>query len=192
MPCRNTALTPPALLLALALLLAFAGAARAHRLEADYRIRADGKIQIEAWFDIGGAPPRGAHVEVLHADSRMLAEGQLDEQGIYVFSIDELVTLQIVVSAGAGHRKELHIPVEALVRNRVGIALATTGTGDPVFTTGIVHLLGTSNANNPVGSLVDRSPRIGFSNLLLGVSLLLLVALLATAFRRGRQFWKAR
>ena len=48
--------------LALAAALLAAGAAHAHRLEAEYRVLPDHKVQVESWFDLGGDSPRGARV----------------------------------------------------------------------------------------------------------------------------------
>jgi cobalt/nickel transport system permease protein len=104
---------PPALLLALLTTIVLAGPARAHRLEGEYQVLADGKVKIESWFDITGDSPRGATVKVFGPDGRLRCEGQLDEQGVFVFDRLRPEELRVVISAGAGHLKELTIPGES-------------------------------------------------------------------------------
>jgi hypothetical protein len=103
-----------ALLFAPLLLLACARPAFAHRLEADYRVLPDRRIQIESWFDITGDSANGAEVQVLHADGQPLITGQTDAQGTFVFRYDKAETLTVKVNAGMGHAKELQIPEGAL------------------------------------------------------------------------------
>ncbi len=99
-------LPPPTLLLAVIGLLWAAAPAQAHRLDADYRVRKDGRVQVESWFDVGGKAPAGAKVQVFRPDGSILSEGSLDEQGVFVFAPKEAEDLKVVVSAGAGHRAE--------------------------------------------------------------------------------------
>jgi nickel transport protein len=103
-------LPPPALLLAVLGLLWAATPAQAHRLDADYRVRPDGQVQVESWFDVGGKAPAGATVQVFRANGAALTEGSLDEQGVFVFAPKEAEDLKVVVSAGAGHRAEFVVP----------------------------------------------------------------------------------
>jgi len=44
----------------------------------------------------------------------LLVEGQLDKEGYFVFHYAEVEPLEVIVSAGAGHRKEFTIPAERL------------------------------------------------------------------------------
>jgi cobalt/nickel transport system permease protein len=109
-------LTAVALLLAPLALFAVPGAAHAHRLEADYRVLPDKRVQVESWFDITGDSPQGAKVVVYHADGSVLTEGQIDAKGMFVFSFDKAEQLRVIVDAGQGHGKELHIPASALAK----------------------------------------------------------------------------
>ncbi len=109
-------LPPPALLLAVLCVLWAATPAQAHRLDADYRVRPDGKVQVESWFDVGGKAPAGAKVQVFRPDGELLTEGSLDEQGIFVFAPKETEDLKVVVSAGAGHRAEFVVPRAKLLQ----------------------------------------------------------------------------
>jgi cobalt/nickel transport system permease protein len=116
-----------ALVFAPLVLLTFAGPARAHRLEAAYRVLPDRRVEVESWFDIpgdNGAAPRGAKVRVLRADGSLLTEGVTDARGIYVFDFEKAEPLKVVVNAGQGHAKELTIPKAEL--EKVGSSEPTT------------------------------------------------------------------
>jgi cobalt/nickel transport system permease protein len=104
---------PPALLLAIFTTLLAAGHARAHRLDAAFFVLPDRQVRIESWFDLGGVP-NGAKVQVFRPGAQLLAEGQLDEQGCFVFRFMDDEPLEVIVSAGAGHRKSFVIPREDL------------------------------------------------------------------------------
>ncbi len=93
------------LLLAPLLLLACARPAFAHRLEAEYRVLPDKRIEIESWFDLTGDSPRGAKVQVTRPDGSVLVEGKLDARGMFVFPFDKAETLKVFVDAGMGHAK---------------------------------------------------------------------------------------
>jgi hypothetical protein len=97
--------------LALPVALLLAGNAHAHRLDAQAFLK-DGKVQIEAWFPSSG-PAKGAKVEVFQAGAQLLTEGRTNDDGIFVFALQEPQALQVVISDGAGHRKELSISREA-------------------------------------------------------------------------------
>jgi hypothetical protein len=108
MCCRSTALTSLALLLSLLASLAVAGDVHAHRLDADATVRVICKVQIDSWFS-DDSRPKGAPVQVYRvADGELLTEGQLDDQGAFVF-LAEAEPLRVVVDAGEGHRKELTV-----------------------------------------------------------------------------------
>ncbi len=115
-PARAVAPPPTLFLLAVLGLFATAGPAHAHRLDAGYAVRPDGQVQVESWFDIGGAPPSGARVQVLGPNGDELVKGTLDDQGIFVFRPPEVEDLKVVVSAGGGHRAEFTIPASALLQ----------------------------------------------------------------------------
>jgi hypothetical protein len=89
--------------------------ARAHRLEAEYRVLPGGKVQVESWFETGDSP-KGAKVRVFRADGTPLfAEaGELNEKGVFVFAYDKPEKLRVVVSAGEGHSKALTISAAEL------------------------------------------------------------------------------
>jgi nickel transport protein len=85
------------------------GIARAHRLDAQaFLLPGQKKVQIESWFDDGHIP-RGAKVQVFRGNGQVLAEGDLNQEGIFIFSFTDPETLKVVISAGSGHRKELEI-----------------------------------------------------------------------------------
>jgi len=150
----------PALPCALLAALLSAGAAQAHRLDAQAFVLPGQKVQIESWFSSGDAA-KHAKVEVFRAGHQLLTEGQTDEQGIFVFPFARPESLQVVISAGAGHRKELAISAADLAptaqpSNDVGAvapvqedaggeprALAKRETGAPIkdVITGIGFLL---------------------------------------------------
>lgn len=92
-----------------------ANPAHAHRLQASYYFVADGKVRIESYFD-DNKIPRSATVEVRRPDGRLLAKGPLDDQGRFVFALDDAESLQVTINAGAGHRKSFVIPCEHLQR----------------------------------------------------------------------------
>jgi nickel transport protein len=137
--------------------LCLAGNAHAHRLEGEYRILPGGKVRIESWYDITGDSPVGAEVKVFRADGQVLAEGKIDEQGLFVFSFSQAEPLKVVISAGGGHRKELMIPAEELTTSPASVPLA------------------------------DRRARVELKDVLAGVALLLAVAALAMSWRNARE-----
>src|SRR5437588_2506606 len=99
-----------ALMLGLLFLSCMASDARAHRLNAEYRVLPDKKVRIESWFDSTGESPKGATVQVSRPDGQLLIEGKLNEKGTFTFPYEDTGPLRVVVSAGQGHRKEFTIP----------------------------------------------------------------------------------
>lgn len=146
--------------------VASAGALHAHRLEVDFHVLPDRRVQIESWFDLTGDSPRGARVQVFRPDGQLLTEGLLNDEGIFVFAFHDAETLRVVVSAGAGHRAELTISPAELTR------MPTTAV-DP-------------KAPSPA-PLVDRSPRVSFKDVLTGVGFLLALAAFVLSLRNARQ-----
>jgi ABC-type Co2+ transport system permease subunit len=103
-----------AVLLVPVVLLACARPAYAHRLEAEYHILPERRIQIEAWFDLTGDSANGAEVQVLRPDGQILTTGKTDAGGLFVFTYDRVEALTVKVNAGMGHAKELTIPAANL------------------------------------------------------------------------------
>lgn len=162
-------IAPLTRLAVLVLLLAAPGPARAHRLEAEYRVLPGNKVQVESWFDLTGDSPKGAQVRVYRADGQLLTDGKLDEQGLFVFSYQEPESLRVVVSAGAGHQKELMIPARALGAD--GTAAA------PKEAPGM---------SNPPEPFADRGARVSVKDVLAGVGFLLALAAFVLSVRNAR------
>jgi cobalt/nickel transport system permease protein len=177
---------PPALLLAVLGTLLTAGPARAHRLEAEAKVLPGGQVRVESWFDLTGESPKGAKVQVLRPDGTTLTKGELDDQGMFVFRYDRPEALRVVVSAGAGHRKELVIPRAELERAATGSKGA--GDGQPVHPAAA----GPPGAT-PVSS-ADRSSRVTVKDVLVGVGFVLAAAAFLLSLRnarRLRELWQA-
>jgi len=96
----------PALLLAVVTLLCVPNPACAHRLEAEYRVLPDRRIQIESWFETGDSP-QNASVKVFNAVGVLLLQGKLDDKGLFVFPLEKVQDLRVEIYAGAGHQAEL-------------------------------------------------------------------------------------
>jgi hypothetical protein len=167
---RHGALRPPALPLAFLTLLLAAGAAPAHRLEAEYRVLPDHKVQVESWFDLGGDSPRGARVQVFRADGSLFTEGKLDRQGVFVFPYGDAEPLRVVVST-TGHRAVLEVPAQDLTP---GTGTAPTSPGQDAGPTA-------------AGARADRSARVSVKDVLIGVGFLLAAAAFALSLRNARQ-----
>lgn len=146
--------------LTVAMVLAMPGAAFAHRLEAEYHVLPDGKVRVESWFDLSGESARGARIQVYAADGTLRVAGRLDEKGVFTFPVEKSEPLRVVVSAGAGHRKELAIPVSEL-------AASPPADAEP--------------------SPADRSPRVTFKDVLIGLTFILAAAAFLLSVRNGRR-----
>jgi hypothetical protein len=170
---RTAPLNLAALLGTLFVLLTLPPVVRAHRLEAEYRVLTGG-VQIESWFDLTGETPKGAQVQVFRPDGRLLTEGRIGEGG-YFFKVDKAESLRVVVSAGAGHRKELVIPAAELER--------------PVGTSERLDSSGTNSSSTPPALLpfADRSTRVSLKDILTGVSFLLAAAAFVLSIRNARR-----
>jgi cobalt/nickel transport system permease protein len=163
-------LPPPALLLFAVLgVLWAAGPAHAHRLEADYRVRPNGQVQVESWFDVGGKAPAGAKVQVLRPNGDVLAEGALDERGIFVFAPTAAEDLKVVVYAGAGHRAEFTISQFALPKGLPAAAAKPAA------------------AAAPPTPMIDRTYQIPYKEILAGFGFLLGLAAFILSLRNMRQ-----
>jgi cobalt/nickel transport system permease protein len=121
---------PPALLLALAAVLATTSPVRAHDLEASYTVdTARQVVTVESWFETGDSP-RKAYVRVYCEDGSLLTEGDLNTKGVFSFSYDRVEPLRFVVSAPGGHQKSVTIPAAELGdEGRVGRPPASAGEG---------------------------------------------------------------
>jgi cobalt/nickel transport system permease protein len=173
-PARPIGVTlPPIVLLAAFAGLAFPGQAHAHRLEAEYRVLPDGRVQVESWFDLTGDSPLGASVEVFRPDGGLLTRGTLDEKGLYTFAAPNMWPLRVVVSAGAGHRKELSIP-KPLPGQTITVGEETGRLVPPP-------------ATGSEAPFSDRSPRVSVKDVLTGVTFLLALAAFAMAWRNRRR-----
>jgi hypothetical protein len=117
MPGRITPLRLPRLFAALLAILVAARDAQAHRLDAQAFVLPNRKVQVEGWFT-GGDAAKGAKVQVFGAQEQLLTEGQLNEQGVFVFAYGEVAPHAVIISAGAGHRRVLSIAEGALERGR--------------------------------------------------------------------------
>jgi hypothetical protein len=166
----------PTLTLSLCALIGLCSPARAHRLEADYRILPGGKIQVESWFDLTGESPTGAQVRVYRKTAAdVLVEGKLDKNGTFVFSYAQPELLRVVISAAGGHRKELEIPARELT--------AADAASLPSRT---------SETSVDTKPFADRSSRISPKDVLLGLALLLALAAFAMALGNARKLRELR
>jgi cobalt/nickel transport system permease protein len=162
----------PVVLVALVFTLLSARPAWAHRLDADFQVLPDRRVQIEGWFDLSEKPPVGAKVQVFRPGQRLLAEGQLDEKGTFVFSFIEPEPLEVVVNAGAGHRVALMISPEKLERSSDEAA----------------HPLEASSRSGP-SSISGRRAAWGdrLKDALLGIAFLLALSAFLLSWRNSRK-----
>src|SRR5262245_23532966 len=106
MPSRNAYLNSPAFWLVLFAALLAAGDAKAHRLDAQAFLLPGHRLQVEGWYS-SGEPAKGATVEIYRPNGQLMADGKLNEDGIFTCLLKEQEALRIIVSAKGGHRKEL-------------------------------------------------------------------------------------
>ncbi|MGH9677227.1 MAG: energy-coupling factor ABC transporter permease, partial [Candidatus Acidiferrum sp.] len=178
MPSRLAARTrsitaPPILLLVTLLGLLTPAKAQAHRLEADYRVLPNGRVQIESWFDLTGDSPQSASVKVFRADDTLLTEGKLNDKGMFSFQVNYPDELRIVVNAGAGHQKQLLIPKTEFDRMRAATADSSANyTEDKPF--------------------ADRRSRVSINEVLTGVAVLLALAAFVLSIRNAQRIREIR
>jgi cobalt/nickel transport system permease protein len=168
-------LRPPTLLLVLVGILVTAAPAQAHRLDAAFQVLPGGKVEIESWFDLTNQSPRGATVQVFRSGGQLLVDGKLNEKGLFLFRVNKAERLKVVVSAGAGHRKELVIPQETLEK-----ATLLRG-GDQVPADAV-----TDDAEEP-SSFADRRSQVSIKDVLIGVGFLLALASFVLSWRNARR-----
>ena len=94
---------------ALLLLLAIAAPVHAHALGVSATIRGN-RVEVEAYYS-DDTPARDAQVTVRDHAGKLWTEGRTDEQGKWSFPLPRPGPYEIVVDAGAGHRKEKSIVV---------------------------------------------------------------------------------
>jgi hypothetical protein len=127
------------------LLAVDANDAAAHRLDAQITVLPASKVQVESWFSNGDVP-RGAKVEIFDASGQPLQTGTLDDKGAFSFVTDAAHAMRVVVSAGAGHRKELSISETQLAPASADgpVRVSTRETGAPMrdVLSGLAFLLG--------------------------------------------------
>jgi hypothetical protein len=138
------------------------------------------RVQIESWFDLTAQPARRAKVEVFRPDGQLLREGRLDDQGVFVFPFEQVEPLRVVISAGAGHRKELTIPEAEL---RKGLAAGATESSSPAVV---------DSPGSVAGPHADRSARVSAKDILVGLGFLLAVAAFMLSVRNARQLRELR
>jgi cobalt/nickel transport system permease protein len=146
-----------------------AGPAWAHRLKGEYKILPGQRVRVEAWFDLTADSPAGALVQAIRENGETLAEGKLNEKGTFFFSFSRAEALRIVISAGAGHREELHVPEDELKNHLTDAALAGTEVSLP-----------------DESALAERRPAIAHLILkaIFGVGVVMALAVFALAWRR--------
>jgi hypothetical protein len=170
---RSSTVIPFVLFVSLLGLLLSAGPAYAHRLDAEVFLRPDRQVQVESWFS-NGEKPTGAKVQVLKANGQLLTEGQLDDRGVFVFNLEEVEPFRVVVSAGAGHRKEVSISAQALKE---------------AFSKGEEKTLHSSSGAGEAPAILLSGSRsdISVKDVLVGVSFLLALAAFVLSLRNARQ-----
>ena len=138
---------------------ALAAPAEAHRLDAQAFLMPGKKVRVESWFSSGEAA-HGATVCGYGQANELLTEGKLDEQGIWAFSYTDQLPVRIVVSAGAGHLKELTFRAADLVP---------------------------TNGNPPTDAvpLADRNAGTPIKDIVAGVGFLLALGAFVLAIRNG-------
>lgn len=98
------------LLVALSVVLA-ASPAAAHRLEVDV-VRTGRTVTVEAFYPGDGSAAAGARVRIEGSGGRVLAEGEADNDGVFVFETDATGALTVTADHG-GHRGETSVAATA-------------------------------------------------------------------------------
>jgi len=164
----------PALPCALLAALLSAHAAQAHRLDAQAFVLPGQKVQIESWFSSGDAA-KHAKVEVFRADQQLLVKGETDERGIFVFPFSKPESLQVVISAGAGHRKQLDISASDLVPSAPQSKDAGAGAPEQEY------------AGREPRALAQRDTGAPLKDVLTGIGFLLALGAFLLSLRNTRQ-----
>jgi hypothetical protein len=171
---RRPFLSPPALSFVLLATFLDVGAAQAHRLNAQAFLLPNRQIQIEAWFSTGEVA-KGATVEVRNNAQQLVSSGQLNGDGVYVFSFTAPETLMVSVTAGGGHCAQLSIPAEQLAAANAG---ASTGTPDSPS--------GSPRRSEPI-AIGAHDPDMAIKDILIGAGFLLALAAFVLSLRNARK-----
>jgi hypothetical protein len=174
MPGRIRPLSLMVRLSALAALILAASSAHAHRLDAQVFLLPNRKVQVESWFSNGEAA-KGAKVQVFSAREKLITEGQLNEQGVFIFPCGDIDPRTVVISAGAGHRKVLSLSASFPVGDVAGTAQDQDWAARPN---------GVSSAPVP---LAGRDPGSPVKDVLVGVGFLLALAAFVLSVRNARK-----
>jgi nickel transport protein len=177
MPGRIRAVSRLLPLLALLASLLAPERACAHRLDAEVLVLPGRKIQIESWFS-DGYPARGAKVQVFGDQKKLLGEGHLNDQGVLVLPLGDTTPVRVVVSAGAGHRKEITISASAFAR---AVAGDTTQNDPPVPLKG---------ASLPAVPVAERDSGFPIKDVLAGVGFVLALAAFVLSLRNAQKLRK--
>jgi nickel transport protein len=174
MPGRIRAVTPLIPCLAVLASLLAPAYACAHRLDAEVLALPGRKIQVESWFS-DGYPAGGAKVQVFGGQGELLAEGQLNDQGALILSLGDTTPVRVVVSAGAGHRKEVAISPSAFAR---AVAAGTTKNDLPAQSK--------EAPLRPV-PVTERGAEYRIKDLLVGIAFVLAVAAFFLSLRNAQK-----
>lgn len=173
--------------LALLAPLLFPSQAFAHKLLVEYRIEPGWRVAVESWFETGDSPP-DAPVKVIRADGSIMCHGTLDARGLYIFSFNRPEPLRVVVSDGTGHKAEVTIPAEDLAKGLCAEASAVSCCLNPAgpLTAAIVFRDVRAAEKKEGDPFVDRSAPWPFWNVVLGIGVIALLAIVAVAVSRAR------
>lgn len=176
-----------ALLLLIALVLVPASPARAHRLLADAMPCPFGLVQVESYFETKNFP-HGARVRALDPQGKLVAEGVVDDKGIFVFAYAGTGPLHIVVEAGEGHRAEAEVSAADLVRCQISTHLAALTPSPSPFLAAVLWQPPGMTAPPTVEStpLTEHRTGIPIGGLILGVGILTGIAILSVIWRKVR------
>jgi hypothetical protein len=163
--------------LALFLLFASPAVIHAHRLNGAFRVLPDKRVQIQSFFP-GGYPPRDATVKVFRSDDNLVAEGDLDTQGLFVFHYDKAENLRVVIRAAAGTIDE-HTAIITILAN--DLTSSADQAPSPVTTAQTV-----TDENMPFAN-TEESWLLKLKDYLIGVGFLLAVAAFVLGLRNARQ-----
>lgn len=119
---------------------------------------------------------KGARVQVFRPGQQLLAEGQMDDNGTFVFRFADAEPLEVIVNAGAGHRTSFIIP-SAKLDQTAGIEPRPLGSGaeDRSQTAAARRLEQSGTWREPI------------KDALVGVSFLLSVAAFLLSWRTNRR-----
>jgi nickel transport protein len=109
--------------LAVLLILLFAGPVFAHRITIIGWVEGD-TVFTEGCFS-GGTKPKNALIQVFDPDKNLLLEGKTDENGEFSFKVPSVVTLTVLINAGAGHQATCEISEEDIRAEAVLISSET-------------------------------------------------------------------